>query len=398
MIKHVTQFNLDSIGEFLAQYAEYSNDVYWLSSPDFQRIVYISPAYEKIWGRTIVDLYANPQSWNDALSNAPDHYNPIAAMAERIADEGPTARYNELYQIKRPDGEIRWILDRGFPIYDLQGACCGVTGVATDITESKQAEEALKLAKECETETRRALIILSGSMAHDLRNPLIITRMISNSMNKHFAKLVNGYKKAQTAGLVDADELTNFQLNYLANAPDKLLESIEQMNTFIDDDLKTISHVVSGSKSREDLIECRINICITKAISHYPFEENEKELLYWQSNNDFIFMGNPVLFYRLIFNLLKNALHQIKKRCKGKIYISTELKDDVNILRFKDTAGGMTNEIISRLFECFNTTKKEGTGIGLAFCKFTMRSFGGDIIARCADGDCIEFELTFPKI
>ena len=56
------------------------------------------------------------------------------------------------------------------------------------------------------------------------------------------------------------------------------------------------------------------------------------------------------------------------------------------------------SEIISNLFEGFATTKKEGTGIGLAFCQFTMRSFGGDITAHCVDNDCIEFELSFPKV
>ncbi|MSP53368.1 MAG: HAMP domain-containing histidine kinase [Gammaproteobacteria bacterium] len=82
------------------------------------------------------------------------------------------------------------------------------------------------------------------------------------------------------------------------------------MNTFIDDDLKTISYVVSGSQSRDDLISCRINSCINKAIQYYPFEGDEKECVEFKSNNDFIFSANPVLFYRVIFNLLKNALYR----------------------------------------------------------------------------------------
>ena len=273
----------------------------------------------------------------------------------------------------------------------------GIVGISLDITDRKKMEAALKTSEERETQIRRALMILAGSMAHDLRNPLIVTCMLSNSMNKHFSKLAEGYKKAQAAGLVEADELTELQLDYLTSVPNKLLESIEQMNTFIDDDLKTISHVISGSQSRNDLIPCHINSCIIKAISHYPFEDGEKELIEWQSGDDFVFMGNPVLFYRVIFNLLKNALYQIKKHGKGKIYITTELQDDRNILRFKDTAGGVTNEIVSNLFDGFNTTKKEGTGIGLAFCQFTMRSFGGDITAHCVDKDCIEFVLSLSK-
>ena len=81
----------------------------------------------------------------------------------------------------------------------------------------------------------------------------------------------------------------------------------------------------------------------------------------------------------------------------GKILATTELQSEFNQLRFKDTAGGVDDEIVARLLEEFNTDKKEGTGIGLAFCKFTMRSFGGDITAHCVDGDCIEFILNFLK-
>ncbi|MSP53367.1 MAG: HAMP domain-containing histidine kinase [Gammaproteobacteria bacterium] len=89
---------------------------------------------------------------------------------------------------------------------------------------------------------------------------------------------------------------------------------------------------------------------------------------------------------------------EIKKHGKGKIFITSELNDDMSLLRFKDTAGSVTNEIIFRLFEGFKTAKQEGTGIGLAFCKFTMQSFGGDISANCVDADCIEFVLSFPKV
>ncbi len=141
-------FTLDSIGEFLQQYAEKSSSVYWLSSPDFDRIVYVSPAYESIWGRKPEELYENPASWLDALVLEPGEvYNPIANMAKEIGREGGHARLDETYRIWRPDGVIRWILDQGFPVYDNNGNCCGVTGVATDITHVKEAQRALEIAK-----------------------------------------------------------------------------------------------------------------------------------------------------------------------------------------------------------------------------------------------------------
>ena len=117
-----THLSLEAIADFLSKLAEKSESVYWLSSPDFKRIAYISPAYEKIWGRSRNILYAEPELWITYLH--PDdvkNYHPIHLMAERVAKLGPAARYEEDYRILRPDGEVRWIIDRGFPIYDEAG-------------------------------------------------------------------------------------------------------------------------------------------------------------------------------------------------------------------------------------------------------------------------------------
>lgn len=61
----------------------------------------------------------------------------------------------------------------------------------------------------------------------------------------------------------------------------------------------------------------------------------------------------------------------------------------------RDTAGGVTEDVIRQLFRGYKTTKKEGTGIGLVFCKNVMESFGGEITCHLVDGDKIEFRLNF---
>ena len=101
---------------------------------------------------------------------------------------------------------------------------------------------------------------------------------------------------------------------------------------------------------------------------------------------------------RILFNLLSNALYQINKNGKGKIFISSEEQAEFNIIRFKDTAGGTSPDIVEQIFDGYKTTKEKGTGVGLAFCKLTMKSFGGDITCHSVEGDYIEFALTFPKI
>jgi signal transduction histidine kinase len=70
----------------------------------------------------------------------------------------------------------------------------------------------------------------------------------------------------------------------------------------------------------------------------------------------------------------------------------------MNSLRFKDTAGGAAPEIVEHLFDGYVTTKGDGTGIGWAFCKLIMQSFGGDIICHSLEGESIEFVPTFPRL
>ena len=120
------------------QVTEHIKEVFWLSDPEKNRILYVSSAYEEIWGRTCESLYDSPRSWLDAI-HADDRSRVLhAALTQQIA-----GRYDEEYRIVRPDGSVRWIRDRAFPIRDASNRVYRIAGLAEDITERKEAEEAL---------------------------------------------------------------------------------------------------------------------------------------------------------------------------------------------------------------------------------------------------------------
>ena len=135
----------------------------------------------------------------------------------------------------------------------------------------------------------------------------------------------------------------------------------------------------------DDLVPCSMNASLRATLGNYLFEEEEEDLVQWD-REDFQFLGNEVLIIRVLSNLLKNSLQQIKKNQRGEIFITTELGETVNRLHFKDTAGGAPPEIVEHLFEGYYTNKEKGTGIGLAFCKLTLKSFGGDITCQSVYG------------
>ncbi|MBI4624943.1 MAG: PAS domain S-box protein [Verrucomicrobia bacterium] len=122
--------------------AEHIQDVFWLSTPAIDRIIYVSPAYEKIWGRTCASVYQRPQSFVEAI-HPEDQGRVIAAFAEHAQ-----GNWDIEYRIIQPDGAVRWILDRGFPIRDDGGDLIYMCGVAKDVTARKQAEAALHASEE----------------------------------------------------------------------------------------------------------------------------------------------------------------------------------------------------------------------------------------------------------
>jgi diguanylate cyclase (GGDEF)-like protein/PAS domain S-box-containing protein len=115
-------------------------EVWFLVDPAESQMLYISPAYEKVWGRSCESLYANPMSWIDAV-HPDDQARAWAASDEREAH----GRFDVQYRILRPDGEVRWVWARGFPILDETGQLYRVAGVAEDITE--RVEQQNKIAR-----------------------------------------------------------------------------------------------------------------------------------------------------------------------------------------------------------------------------------------------------------
>ncbi len=118
-------------------------DVFWVIDPPNKQVLYVSPAYEKIWGYPCANLYANPDHWLVAIH--PDDQERIQeASIKTLQFNG---EFNEEYRVIRPDGELRWIRDRGFPIPSKDNTIHRVAGIAEDITERKKTEEALKVTE-----------------------------------------------------------------------------------------------------------------------------------------------------------------------------------------------------------------------------------------------------------
>lgn len=141
--------------EKFRQLAENIQEVFWLISPDWQTVFYVSPTYEDVWGKTCQSLLDNPMSWTDSL-HPEDRDNVFNYMNEKIQGELDEISFPE-YRVVKPDNSIRWLKARGFPIRNEQGEIYRIAGIAADITERKEAEEKLRLSEE------RLKMVLEGS-------------------------------------------------------------------------------------------------------------------------------------------------------------------------------------------------------------------------------------------
>jgi len=130
--------------ERFRQLADNITDVFWMTTPDLKETHYVSPAYEHVWGRSAARLYEHPQEWAEAI--LPEDRERTFATFGRLAEGEPTVTTE--FRIVRPDGDVRWIQSRGFQVRDAAGKLIRITGVASDITERKEAEGALRQSEE----------------------------------------------------------------------------------------------------------------------------------------------------------------------------------------------------------------------------------------------------------
>lgn len=161
-----------------------------------------------------------------------------------------------------------------------------------------------------------------------------------------------------------------------------------------------INGVIAGKPNKKDFRRYSIAKNIEEALEQYPFKQGERGLITLDIEQDFEYLGNPILTNHILFNLIKNALRAISNAGKGNITIVLKPGIKYNKLIFRDTATGIPKDFLPKMFKLFESRSitQGGTGVGLAFCKLIMQSYGGDISCNSVEHEYTEFELNFPCV
>lgn len=123
--------------------------VFWMTDTAKNEMLYVSPSYARVWGRPCEELYASPRAWLEAI-----HPDDRPRVLHAALTKQALGQYREEYRLLRPDGTLRWIRDQAFPIRDVSGVVHRIAGLAEDITEEKDRDDA---ARRCEERVRLAL-------------------------------------------------------------------------------------------------------------------------------------------------------------------------------------------------------------------------------------------------
>jgi PAS domain S-box-containing protein len=334
-------------------------EVLWIADPTARRPVYISPAYDVIWGRSRQALLRDPGSFLETIH--PNDRPLVVAFCDR-AFQG--VRTEEEYRVIRPDGTIVWIRDLAFPVKDQDGRLEHVARLAVDITERIERQQQRTQKAKAE-----AIGALAGGLAHDLNN--LLTAILGGASlaaemlaENHPARslLCNVSTSGERAALIVAQMLAYARKGRFFN------EFID-LSGLARDFLREVAASVPA----------KIQLRSELALSLPPLEGDRNQIR------------------QLIGNLYLNALEAIGDAsgivtiCTGSEIIGVEAAGaspavvspcppgEYVFLRVTDTGCGIEDAIRPRIFDPFFTTKFIGRGLGLSAAAGIVGAHGGAI-------------------
>jgi PAS domain S-box-containing protein len=151
------------------------NEVFWTRVGDTRQLMYVSPAFERVWGRSCRDACLDASLWFDAIH--PDQRAAVRGAYDALELSG---QFDVEYRIVRPDGTIRWVRDRGVPIPDTNRQQRRIAGIAEDITSGKALER--QIAELTVHEQRRIGQELHDSLGQQLTGIGLLAKTLERKL------------------------------------------------------------------------------------------------------------------------------------------------------------------------------------------------------------------------
>jgi PAS domain S-box-containing protein len=356
--------------ERFRQLAESIHEVFYLTEVPGHRLLYVSPAYEQVWGNTCQSLYESPESFLGAV-----HPEDRDAARHAFVSHQP---FLHEYRIIRPDGSVRWISDRGFPVRDAKGEVYRLAGIAEDITERKQAEQALQESQAALARVARIATMgeLTASIAHEINQPLAAVAT-NASASLHWLSV-------QPPNLAEAREAMANAMKE-ANRASSVIARIRALLKKASPELRPVD---MNEVVREVLALVRSELIRGGVTAKMKLATGLPAVL-----------GDRVQLQQVILNLIMNAIDAMSTISdRPRTLLIKSAKDAEGVLiQVQDSGKGLDPENSDRMFESFFTTKPEGIGIGLSISSSIVEAHGGSLSAKARASHGATFEFTLPR-
>ncbi len=241
------------------------------------------------------------------------------------------------------------------------------------------------------------MLMTASTVAHELRTPLLGIKAGAAGLKQFLPSLIEGYRLAQKHELA-VMPIRQTHLDGMEQVLGTIEKEVDYSNSVID---ILLTNSAQNIVKPEMFTTLSMANCIRIALDRFPFAgSSDRNLIMVDTSEDFRLSGSEILMVHVYFNLIKNSLYAITKVNKGKINIVVKRGETINTVIFKDTGAGIPANVLPHIFGRFyswhSENSKFGTGVGLAFCKMVIESFGGRISCRSKLGEFTEFELSFP--
>lgn len=275
------------------------------------------------------------------------------------------------YRLRCHDGTYHWVSDSGVPRFSGEGEFLGFIGTCLDITEHKLFEE---IRAEMEHAGR---INIAGEMAsglaHELSQPLTAA---SNYLDVCLRRLAD--TNWDREGLQKAVRLAHAQT-------DRAGQIVNHLKNF-----------VRKQKPEQSLLDINSLIRDTTDFLDYEFKHHSINI-----KLDFspvpLALVNRIEIEQILINIIKNAIDSMRSSSRRELCIMTRVVEpDTILVTVMDTGKGIAVEDMEKIFNPFNTSKKEGLGLGLAICRSLVENYGGRIWAEQNDDVGTRFNFTLP--
>jgi PAS domain S-box-containing protein len=281
-------------------------------------------------------------------------------------------------QMRRGDGQYRWLLNHGVPRFAPDGTFQGYIGSCLDITERKQMQVELEQRVQARTaelaETNRELESFTYSVSHDLRSPL-----------RH----INAY--AQILQEDFGQGLPAEAVNYI----ERIRSGAKNMGVLVDD-LLNLARV-----GRQELAREAVDInAIVRAIALELMDDQPGRQIEWRIATLTPAEGDAGLIKQVFTNLLSNAVKYTRPKPVAVIEVGEFQQNGERVISVKDNGVGFNQKYAAKLFGVFQRLHRadefEGTGVGLAIVERIIRKHGGKIWAEAELDKGATFYFTLP--